>query len=182
MDIGPGSLAQVGNLVDEGNFHGEKRVRGVFDHLRRGEIRHHERGLDEIERAIQVLHDGDRLGAVGADHDPIGPKKILDRRPFSKELRVGHDVELVGGGLMVFDDLAQAFPCPHRHGGLGHDDLVAGHVLTNAPADFFDERQISGTVAAGRRSHRDKNDEGPLNRLGHIGGEGQTLLMDSLGD
>ena len=72
-DVGAGLLADVGDLVDEGDLGGQEGVRGELDHLRRADVRAHER---RVERRVE-LHD--RVAgpvAVVADDDAVGLQEV----------------------------------------------------------------------------------------------------------
>jgi hypothetical protein len=96
LDIAAQRLAQIGDLVDEGDLGGEKGVGRVFDQLGGGDIGEQHRRLDQIERPVELAQHRTRPLAGGADHHPVGAHEIGDRRALAQKLRVGGDVEAVG--------------------------------------------------------------------------------------
>ena len=70
-----GLLADVGDLVDEGDLRGQERVGGELDHLGALDVRAHERRL---ERRVELDHRVAGPVAVVADHDPVGMQEVLD--------------------------------------------------------------------------------------------------------
>src|SRR2546421_9160129 len=87
------AVTQIGDLVDERNLRGEKSVGGVFDQLRRLDRGDDEGRLDQVERTIEVAHDGGRLFVVAADHDAVGAHEVVNRRAFAQEFGIGDDGE-----------------------------------------------------------------------------------------
>ena len=84
-DVGTDCLADVGQCVGEGETGSQIGVVGVFDHLGRSRICHHDLG---VETAIQRRH---LLGVsllVCAHDDPVGFHEILDGLPLTQELRM----------------------------------------------------------------------------------------------
>ena len=53
LDVGADRLAQIGDLVDEGDLGREKGVGGVFDQLGGLDVGEHDRRLDQIERPVE---------------------------------------------------------------------------------------------------------------------------------
>ena len=50
----------------------------------------------------------------GADHDPVGSERVLDRRALAQELGIGDDVEGDRLALVALDDLADELAGPDR--------------------------------------------------------------------
>ena len=79
-DVGADLLADVGDLVDEGDLRRQEGVGGELDHLGAGHV-----GADQLP-AERLVERGDRVAGllvarVGADHDPVGMHEV--RRPPS---------------------------------------------------------------------------------------------------
>jgi hypothetical protein len=112
------SLAQVGDLVDEGDLGGEERVRRVLGQLGGAPAGVEDRRLIEIERPIDLGHH--LLGAlVGqADDDAVGMLEVLDRGALAQELGIGDDRD-VGVGPCLADDSLDLVAGADRHGRLG---------------------------------------------------------------
>ena len=88
LNVGADLLAQVRDLVDEGDLDREEGVGGVFDQLGGLERRKHDRCLEQIERPVERPQHRARMLAVGANDDAIGPHKIGDRRTLAQEFGV----------------------------------------------------------------------------------------------
>ena len=83
-DVGARLLADVGDLVDEGDLRGEERVGGELDHLGAADVGAHQR---RVERRVELDHRVARPVAVVADDDAVGVEEVLDRRALLEELR-----------------------------------------------------------------------------------------------
>ena len=57
LHIGADALAEVGDLVDEGDLGGEERIGGVFDELGGAAAGVEDRRLVEVERAVDLGRD-----------------------------------------------------------------------------------------------------------------------------
>ncbi len=127
LDVGADRLAQIGDLVDEGDLGGEKGVGRVFDQFGGGDRGEYDRRLDQIERP------GAGPLAVGADHHPVGAHEILDRRTFAQKFRVGGDIgpalrepAVRAGPTQNLQDLA---PGADRHRRLGHHHRICPGIV-----------------------------------------------------
>ena len=87
MNIGAHPLAEIRYLVDEGHLGGQKGVRCILNHLGGLERGDDKRGLDEIEGAIDVLHDRHGLLTLRADGHPVGSHEVLNGRTLLSETR-----------------------------------------------------------------------------------------------
>ena len=171
LDVGSHLLAEIGQLVDEGDAGSEEGVGGVLDDLgglAGGDEKRHVLGG---ERTVELAHH--LLGALGidADHHAVRPQEVLHRGTLAHELRVGCDLEVaIGPGPR--HDLAQLCRGANRHGRLGDDDGEALH----GPGDFLacriDEGQIRRILALTRgRAHRDQHHIRLGNGVLHVVGE-----------
>ena len=57
LHIGADLLAEIGDLVDEGDLGREKGVRRIFGEFRRAPVGDENRRLIEIERPVDLAHD-----------------------------------------------------------------------------------------------------------------------------
>ena len=94
LHVGADFFGEIGDLVDEGDLGGEKRVGGVFDQLGGAPVGEHDRRAVEIERPIELAHHLARARIVGADHDAVGMLEVADRGAFAQEFRIGHHGEV----------------------------------------------------------------------------------------
>ena len=118
LHVGAEPLAEVGDLVDEGDLGGEEAVGGVLDELRRLQRGEEHRRLDEEERPVERPHDRPRPLALGADDHAVGAHEVLDGRALAQELRVRDDVD-VRIRPPLADDAGDLAPGAHRHRRLG---------------------------------------------------------------
>ena len=87
-DVGADLLADVGDLVDEGDLGREEGVGGELDHLGAGDVgAHHLAAQRLVERRDGVA--GLLVAGIGADHDAVGVHEVLDRRALLEELGAG---------------------------------------------------------------------------------------------
>src|SRR5258708_5020595 len=184
LHVGGDLLAQIGDLVDEGDLGGEEAVRGVFGELRRLHRGEDHRRLYQVERAIELAHDLLRAGALGADHDAIGAHEILDRRALAQEFRVRHHVESELGPRLA-DDLGDVPAGADRHGRFGDHHGIAGERASDLLRGGEDIGEIGMAVAAARRrADGDEDRVGPRHGGGEIGGEGEAsgarIALDDL--
>jgi hypothetical protein len=114
LHVAANGLAKIGDLVDEGDLHGEKRIGGILDQLGRPPRREDQGRLVEIERAVDFGHDGARAFVIDADDDAVRALEVLDGRAFSQELRVRHDTE-VGGRIGLANDAFHLVAGAHGH-------------------------------------------------------------------
>ena len=85
LDVGARLLADVGDLVDEGDLGRQERVGGQLDHLGGGDVGADELAADgRVDRGHRV---GRPLGAgVGADHNAVWVHEVVNRRALAQEL------------------------------------------------------------------------------------------------
>ena len=108
VDVGAHQLAEPRDLVDEGDLHREEAVGGVLDELGRGDVGDHERRLDQVQRAVDLLEDLDRARVAGADDDAVRAQEVRDGRALAQELGIGDDREVVAAVLLLEDLLDHA--------------------------------------------------------------------------
>jgi hypothetical protein len=85
----PTRLAQISDLVDERDLHGEEGVGSIFGELRRFPAHKHDRRIAQRERLIKPLHNLPPSSAVAADQHPIGMSEVADGGAFAQKLRIG---------------------------------------------------------------------------------------------
>ena len=182
VNVGADLLAQVRNLVDEGDLGRQEGVGGILDQFGCFPAREKDRGLDQVQGPVQFAHHVARARAAGADHDPVRPHEIVDCRAFAQELRVGRHIE-VRVGIGLADNRLDLPPGAHRHRRLGDDDGVSA----DRPGDFagsgMDVAQIGVAVAAARRrADGDKHRVRTGHCLFQAGRETQAARLDIAGD
>ncbi len=182
VHVGSDSLAQVRHFVDEGNFHGQERVRCVLGQLRRLEPGQHDRRFDEVERPIELLENLAGAFGLGANHHAIGPHEIANRIAFTQKLRVRGNVELEVGADAT-GNLGNRPARADRHRRFGDDDGIA---LERA-RDLFGGRvhitEVRSTVAATSWGpDRDEHGLHVLQRRLEVVSKTQPFRFDVLGD
>ena len=94
MDIASHFFAKISHLVDEGDFHGEKGICGVFGEFRRFEVCNDDRRFNQMQGAIDFTHDPCRTfafvgtGCINPDDHAIRAHEISDSVTFSEEFRI----------------------------------------------------------------------------------------------
>ena len=106
LHVGADLLAQIGDLVDEGDLRRQKGVGGVFDQFRGAPVGEMHRRLVEVQRPVEFRHHLARALVFRADHHAVGALEILDRRAFAQEFRIGDDGEF-GVGPDFADDASR---------------------------------------------------------------------------
>jgi hypothetical protein len=174
LHVGADLLAEVGDLVDEGDLHGEEGVGGVFDQLGGAAFAEIERRLVEIERAVDLAHDLDGARLLGAEHDAVGALEVGDGGAFAQEFRVGDDRDVLVRELVAEDalDLVAGADGNRR---FGDDDGEAGRQRGDFTRGGIDIGEVGMAVAAARRrADGDEDDVGGGDRGGEILGEIQA--------
>ena len=169
-DVRAELVADVGDLVDERDLRCEEGVGGELDHLGAGEVGAHDRGP---EHGIEV---GDGIGSrlvfgLGPDDDPVGLEEVLDRGALLEELGAGH----VGRRAQVALDRVAG---SDRNGALHDQDVLAA---VGELVDHWHHAREVGVAGIGRRRvDADEQQPGRIEKLTHVGCEGQPLGV--LGD
>ena len=171
VDVGADLLAQVGDLVDEGDLHRQEAVGGVFDELGGLEAGEQDRRLDQEQRAIELAHLLAPALALHPDHHAVGPHEIVDRGALAQELRIGDHVEVrlrVGGA----DDVRDLASGADRHRRLGHHDGIAVHRGGDLLGGLAHVGEVGVAVAApAGRADRDEHQVG-------VGHRGRQVLVE----
>ena len=172
-DVCAHELAHVRDLVDEAHARREECVRGQLHHLRRGHAR-------TDDRRVETCVEGRNAVAVRllerTDHDPVRPHEACDRRSLREELGV-RDVSDAREPACV-ESRPDRGPGPDGNGALHNHDRpldveVARELVDHGP----DRRQVSVSRVRRRRSHRDEEELGALDRLRDVEGEGHALAV-----
>ena len=169
--VGARRLADVRDLVDERDPGHQRGVRGELRHLRRGDVRADDRGVDSC---VELL-DGVRVGSVErADDDPVGLHEVLDRRPLGRELGV-RGVPDVPEPARV-EAMPDLLTGPDGHGAL-HDDDDAVVDLGQLVDDHPHRGEVGVAGDRRRRADRDVDELRALDRLRDVGRERQPLAV-----
>ena len=182
LHIGADLLAQIGDLVDEGDLGREKGVARVFDELGRAARGDHHRRLVEEERPVELGHHGARACVLGADDDAVRPLEIADRRTLAQEFGIGDDREFRVRPRLAHDAL-DLIAGADRHGRFGDHDGVAVERVGDLARCLIDIGEVGMAVAAARwRPDRDEDRIRLAHRLAQILGEGEPSRLDIVGD
>ena len=171
-------LAQVGDLVDEGDLRREEGVGGVLDQLARPTTDEQDRRFVEEQRAIDFAHHVTPEIVLGPDHDPVGPLEIADRGAFAQEFGIGDDRDLqaaISHRCALQQDPLDLVAGADGHGRFGDDDRVVDQRFADFAGDGMDERQVCVAIApAAGGAHRDEDGARSLYPFGEIGREGKA--------
>ena len=94
LHVGAHRLAEIGDLVDEADLHGEKGVGRIFGELGQLPAHEHDQGIAQGERFVQALHERARALFVTAHEDAVGMGKIVNGGALAQELWVRADCEI----------------------------------------------------------------------------------------
>ena len=168
-DVGARGLADVGDLVDEGDARHQGGVRRELDHLRRGHVTPDHGALDPgVQR-----RDGVAVLVTERPHDdPVGMEEVGDRSAFGGELGVRGVSDLRKAAVVQ----PPAYPQPRsdRHGALHYDNaapLDRRQLVDHGP----DGREVGIARVGRRRADCDIDEVGVSDRLGDVDGERQAL-------
>jgi hypothetical protein len=118
LHVGADPVADLGDLVDEGDLGGQERVRGVLDHLGGAPVAGHDRAAEPLVQPGDGLGRG-QLGR--ADDDAVRREEVLERRALAQELGVGDDPDRPRAAVPV-EPLLDAVAGTGWHGALDRDD------------------------------------------------------------
>ena len=174
VHVRPCPLTHVGHFVDEGDFHGEEGVGGVFYQLGGFQIGKEDRRLDEIERAVELAKHLAGAVALHADDDAVGAHEVGDGAAFAEEFRVRGDIDFEVGAD-AGEDFADAAAGADGDGRFGDDDGGGREML----GDLFDGGEHVGEVgvavaAAGGRADGDEDGVHAGDGGGDVVAEGQA--------
>ncbi len=182
LDVGADRLAQIGNLVDEGDLGREKGVGGIFDQLRRPPRGEQQGRLVEVERPVDFPHHLGRILLLGADDDPVRMLEILDRGALAQEFGIGDD-PAAHRRRGLADDPLDLVAGADRHRRLGDDHRRTGQRLGDLARGAVDIGKVGMAVAAARRrADGDEDRFGAADAGDEIGGEAQPAAFDVAGD
>src|SRR5262249_23767529 len=88
LDIGANLLAQISNLVDEGDLGGKKGVGRIFDQFGGPAPSVDDRRLIEVKGTVDFRHHLFRALVVSANDDPIRVLEITNRGALAQEFRL----------------------------------------------------------------------------------------------
>ncbi|CAO4144681.1 hypothetical protein LPLAFNJD_LOCUS1752 [Methylorubrum aminovorans] len=182
LHVGTDLLAEIRDLVDEGDLGGEEGVGGVLGQLGRAPPGEQDRRLVEVERAVDLLHDGGGAGILGADDDAVGPLEVADGRALAQEFGVGGDADIEVGASLAQDAL-DLVAGADGDGRFGDDHGIAGERLGDLARCGVDVGEVGKAVAAARRgAHRDEHGLGLRHGGSEVCRESEASGADVLGD
>ena len=186
VHVGAHPVAQVGDAVHESDLDRQERVRRVLDHLRRLDVGHDNRRLDQVERPVDLSHHVCRPLTACTDHHPVRTHEVADRRPFAEELRIRDDVEGRAAAGTSLQCVAQPRAGADGHGALGDDDLVALEVGRQLCRHLFHLGEIGLAGFCFRCADRQENHRRVARRGAQVHGEAQAaglrILQDQLAE
>ena len=157
-------LAEICDLIDEGNLASQHRVRRVFHHLGAAHIAEENRIALTHKRVVELAHHCRRVLAFDAADNAIGFHKITDRIAFFKELRIVSDVE--GQRCLRTNEIAHCVTRTNRHSALYDNSLGSGRRtnrvdrIRDVACHLQDILQIRAAIFTTRRAHANEDDLG----------------------
>ena len=147
-NIGAETLAQVGDFVDEGDFHRQEYVGRIFDHLRTAARRINDPPAVAFDWPVDLPHHLARAVVLDPDDHSVGPLEVLDRRALAQEFRIRNHRERILRRVLG-DDPLDLVARADRNRGLDHDDRkvldnladIASRVLNEVHVGRADLRQ-----------------------------------------
>ena len=158
-DIGARRLADVRDLVDEGDPRHQRGVRRELDHLCRRDICTDDGCLDPVVQRCDRVRI---LLREGADHDPVGLHEVTDGRPLGRELGVGGVADVMHPACV--EPVTHLLAGADGHGALHHDDdspVERRELVYHGP----DGGEIGVAGVRGGRPDCDVHEVGPVDRL-----------------
>ena len=174
LDVGADALGDVRHFVHEADLRGQHGIGGVLGQLGRTHVHHHDAFVVAVERRVQALHQLQRRGVGGADHDAVRTHAILDGIAFLEEFGVRNHVErdVHAAFRQHFGDrVANLVGRADRHRGLVDDDDRTFQVAADRAGDRQHVLQVGAAVFVRRRTDGDEDDLAMFDRRGSIGGE-----------
>ena len=159
LDVRAELVGEIGELVHERDPRREHRVRRVLRELGRAHVHDEQPLVVALEGRIDGAHDGNGTLVVGADHDPVGPHEILDRRALFQEFRIRHDGERrvrAARAQLLAHRRANPVRRADGHGRLVDDDLVLGHPTTDVARGRQHVLHVGRSILVRRRADRDE--------------------------
>src|SRR6056297_378314 len=178
--VGTDLFAEVGYLVDKGDFHGQKGVGRVFDHFGGFDVGFDKGGFVQVQHAVDLPHNIAGLFAFGPDHDAVRMGKIPNSAAFTQKLGVADHVELVICAALVqlfLDPGTDAGAGADGHGAFVHYDAIPVHRAGDFPGNCFHVLQVGAAVVRRRRSYGDKNHFAIAHGLRGVGGKAQAAVI-----
>ena len=185
LDVGAHRLAEVGDLVDEGNFNRQEGIGRVFDHLGGLEVGLDEGRLVEIEHAVDGAHRLARSVRFDAQHHSVRMHEVVDCRSLPEELGVRYDIEILSEparSQLLTDPSPDKRTRADGHCALVHHRAIAVHGPPDGPGGFLDIAQVGGTIVGRGRSHGDEDHFRSFDRPEGVAREGEPLGRHVPGD
>ena len=175
IDICAQLVAQIGDLVHEGDPRSEHPVRRVLSHLGRGDVHQQDRLPGADKGSVELGHHSPCVGRLDAQDHAVGSHEVFDRCSFFQELRVAADMKRKLG--FARDSLGDPGRAADRDGRFSDDHSLPRHVPADECRHFEDVLQICGSIFARRCANRDDHDFCRRNRVRQVGGEREPALF-----
>ena len=133
LHVGADLLAQIGDLVDEGDLGGEEAVGRVFGQLGGLERGEEDRRLDQVERAVELAHARRGRARLSA---PITTRSGRMKSSIAEPSRRNSGLEATSNwpsGRRLAQDLGDLAAGADRHGRFGDDHGIAGRAPRRSP-------------------------------------------------
>ena len=171
-------LAEIGNLVDEGDLHGEEGVARIFDQLGGLEVGEEHAGIVEFQRAGGSAKHLAGVVALDAADDAIGSEEILESRALPEEFRVGDDLDTQIRAHLL-EQLRKSAAGADRHRGLRDHHRVVPQFAADRLGRAENIAEVGMAVAPPRRrAHGDEHDLGLGDPGAEVGAEAHSPRLD----
>ena len=178
LNICPRFFADGRDGVDIRYFEGQEGVGCVLDHLGRGQVYLHNRGIEGLVDALHHVHGA--LG-IGTDDNTIRVHQVAHGTALAQEFRVGDHVDIYLIRGIACYDLGNAVARAYGNSRFVYDDAVAQlrrQGICDGVGDFLDVGEVHRAVLMRGRRYGDEDDFGALHGLRQIRAEVQTPGRD----
>ncbi|CAM5529629.1 hypothetical protein SANTM175S_08985 [Streptomyces antimycoticus] len=174
VHIGAEVLAQRGEVVGEGELHGQEEVGRVFGEFGASGVGEHQRG---VEPGVQAGHPPRRVLVRGTDHDAVGVEEVTHRVTLPEELRVAHH-----GHVRTVQQRGDARGGADGHGGLVDHHAAVRQFVADLVRHGLDGGQVGGAADAHRGRQAQEHHIGGGDRGPGVPDELQPPRVQSLAD
>ncbi len=117
------------------------------------------------DRFVDLPQELFRSRRVDANHNPVGMKKILNRRTFTQKLRIRGNVIAQTVSAVDREMPLQLSAGLDRYRALFDHQAIARRTFCDRSRDTFNGGKVGVAVRKRRRSHTDEDRVSPRNRL-----------------
>ena len=181
IDVGSDLVAEIRDVVHEGDSRRQHRIGCIFGHLGRRNIHEIDSEIVDQKGSVQSRQEPLRTLRLRTDDDPVGRHEILDRRSLFQEFGVRRHLE---GDLhappiqLLLNDGLHLLRRSYGNGRLGDQNRVFIDVAPERAGHFQHITQVSRSVFVGRRTDGREDDLHLIQTTAQIRGEMQASRFD----